>query len=423
MVVYQRYAGPLVKPPGNRSEASMPSAGKNIKKDAGHPRTVRLTKSDGGIRESIGKQKKNVSALDPVEAALGDPYFYRDAPVSIWVEDFSEVKSRCEKLKKQGIRNLRTYLERHPEEVVSLAGKVKIVDVNNATLRLYRARDKKDFLKGLKQIFSKTSYETFKDGLLALAEGRREFMSEAVNLTMSKEGLNILLQWFVPAEYTNSWSRIIVFVSDITALRTEQTEILYSEEKYRNLFESIDEAIFLIDVETGVILAANKKAGELIGLPTGNIVGMHFSQFHPAEQADFHKAMFQKHVQRDVTVSDNVDVCDASGERKLVSIISSLLSIGGKKYISAIFRQELQKELAAGTLSNAAAHAGRLSPREREIVCSIAAGLNNHQIAKKHAISEATVKTHRTRIMKKLQLHKTAELVMYAVKARLLGEK
>ncbi len=119
---------------------------------------------------------------------MGDPYFFRDAPVSIWVEDFSQVRSHFETLKKQGVRNLRTYLSRHPEEVVSLAGKVKIIDVNNATLRLYRARDKKDFFKGLKQIFSKSSYETFKEGLIALAEGRREFASEGVNLTITKEG-------------------------------------------------------------------------------------------------------------------------------------------------------------------------------------------------------------------------------------------
>jgi DNA-binding NarL/FixJ family response regulator len=64
-----------------------------------------------------------------------------------------------------------------------------------------------------------------------------------------------------------------------------------------------------------------------------------------------------------------------------------------------------------------------LSPRECEIVRSIAAGLNNHQMAKKHTIGETTVKTHRTRIMKKLKLHKTAELVLFAIKAGLLGDK
>jgi PAS domain S-box-containing protein len=401
----------------------MPSAGNSNNIDERRSRTRRLTKSDPGLRGSAKKLQKNVPVLDPVGVALGDPYFFRDAPVSIWVEDFSAVRSRFVSLKKQGVRDLRTYLSHHPEEVVSLAGKVKIIDVNNATLRLYRARDKKDFFKGLKQIFSKTSYETFKEGLIALDEGRRAFTSEGVNLTMTKEGINVLLQWFVPVDYENTWSRVIIFVSDITALRTEQTELLYSEEKYRRLFESINEAVFLADAATGVILAANKKAGELIGLPPGDIVGMHFSQFHPVDQAELHKAMFQKHVQRDVTVSDNVEVCNESGETVPVSIISSTLSIGGKKYISAIFRQQPRNEPTAGAGSKAAAYAAMLSRRECEIVSSIAAGLNNHQMAKKHAISEATVKTHRTRIMKKLKLHKTAEIVLYAIKARLLGEK
>jgi PAS domain S-box-containing protein len=386
------------------------------------PRREVLTKAKPKMRESVGRQQRNVPLLDPVGVALEDPYFFRDAPVSIWIEDLSEVKSRLVSLKKQGVRNLRTYLERHPEEVISLAGRVKIIDVNNATLRLYQARDKKDFIKSLKQIFSKISYETFKEGLIALNGGRREFSCEGVNLTMTKEGINVLLQWYVPADYENTWSRVLVFVNDITTLRREQTELQYSEEKYRALFQIVREAIFLADAETGVILAANKKAGELIGLPPDDIVGMHFSQFHPADQAEFHKAMFQKHVQGNVTVSDNVDVCRASGERIQVSILSSTLSIGGKKCISGIYRQQPRKELASDAASKAAAYAEMLSRRECEIVCSIAAGLTNRQMAKKHAISEATVKTHRTRIMTKLKLHKTAELVMYAVKAHLLGD-
>lgn len=259
----------------------MQSVAGNSKKNARRPRREVLMRTNPKVRESATKLQKHVPVLDPVEAAMGDPYFFRDAPVSIWVEDLSEVRSHFETLKRQGVRNLRTYLARHPEEIISLAGKVKIIDVNNATLRLYRARDKKDFFKGLKQIFSKASYETFKEGLIALAEGRREFSSEAENLTISKEGINVLLQWFVPVDYEHTWSRVIVFVTDITTLRTEQTELLYSEEKYRKLFESINEAAFLADAETGVVLAANKKAGELIGLPPGDIVGMHFSSSIP----------------------------------------------------------------------------------------------------------------------------------------------
>lgn len=57
----------------------------------------------------------------------------------------------------------------------------------------------------------------------------------------------------------------------------------------------------------------------------------------------------------------------------------------------------------------------RLTPREREILGWISAGHKNKKIAKNLFISVRTVETHRARIMDKLGLHSTAELVRYAI--------
>ncbi len=86
--------------------------------------------------------------------------FFEDAPISIWMEDFSVVKLYFESLKKKGIQDFRTYFENHPEEVVSLAQEVKVIDVNKETLRLYQAKGKEELLSGLNKIFGKESYET-----------------------------------------------------------------------------------------------------------------------------------------------------------------------------------------------------------------------------------------------------------------------
>lgn len=56
-----------------------------------------------------------------------------------------------------------------------------------------------------------------------------------------------------------------------------------------------------------------------------------------------------------------------------------------------------------------------LTKREREILALIAAGLTNRQIAAKLFLSIKTVETHRTKMMKTLDLHTTAELVRYAI--------
>lgn len=62
-----------------------------------------------------------------------------------------------------------------------------------------------------------------------------------------------------------------------------------------------------------------------------------------------------------------------------------------------------------------------LSAREEEIVALTGIGLRNKEIAHRLHISEPTVKTHLTRIFKKLNLKARAELISYAIKNHEIG--
>jgi len=55
-----------------------------------------------------------------------------------------------------------------------------------------------------------------------------------------------------------------------------------------------------------------------------------------------------------------------------------------------------------------------LTEREREVVCLVAAGLSNEEIATKLTVSPLTVKTHVTRAMTKLSARDRAQLVVLA---------
>ena len=57
-----------------------------------------------------------------------------------------------------------------------------------------------------------------------------------------------------------------------------------------------------------------------------------------------------------------------------------------------------------------------LSEREREIFQLVAEGHSNKEIATLLSLSPATVETHRAHVLQKLDLHNTAELVLYAVR-------
>ena len=62
-----------------------------------------------------------------------------------------------------------------------------------------------------------------------------------------------------------------------------------------------------------------------------------------------------------------------------------------------------------------------LTEREKEILQLIAEGKSNKEVATLLNISLYTVETHRTHIMQKLNLHNTAEIVLYAVRKKIIS--
>jgi len=61
-----------------------------------------------------------------------------------------------------------------------------------------------------------------------------------------------------------------------------------------------------------------------------------------------------------------------------------------------------------------------LTKREHEILLLVVEGMNNPSIAQKLSISIRTVETHKTSIMRKLDLNSTVDLVKFAIKNKII---
>ena len=87
----------------------------------------------------------------------------------------------------------------------------------------------------------------------------------------------------------------------------------------------------------------------------------------------------------------------------------------------ALERDRTRRE-SERTVSELRARFGSLSPREREIMGFVTAGLMNKQIAGDIGISEITVKVHRGQVMRKMKASSLPNLARIADKLSLAGQ-
>jgi len=62
-----------------------------------------------------------------------------------------------------------------------------------------------------------------------------------------------------------------------------------------------------------------------------------------------------------------------------------------------------------------------LTDREKEVLQLLAEGKSNKEVAAALDLSPNTVETHRTRLMQKLDLHSSADIVLYAVRKKIIA--
>jgi len=156
---------------------------------------------------------------------------FDDSTVPLWEEDFTELFAYLEKLKTEGVEDLRAYFDANPSQIETCAQKVKILNVNQATLDLHDASDKEELIGNLYKVFTENSIQGFKEEVIALAGGKDHFEIEGEIRTLKGEPRYVFLKLIVNREKPDS---ITAFISttDITerkrieeALRTSQERL------------------------------------------------------------------------------------------------------------------------------------------------------------------------------------------------------
>lgn len=197
-----------------------------VERDSG--RGDELTELVTAFNEMRARLETSYAAVQDRESRYRE--LFTSFPIALWEEDFSAVRAQILSLRGE-VPDGAAHLAANPELVRELAGRVRILDLNDTAVTLHRARDREELLGRLPTIFTPASFDAFRRQLLAIWHGENELVLESEVRTLDGDVRQVLVRWFVPPTARSDLSRVIVTTEDITERKQSERALEITLEK------------------------------------------------------------------------------------------------------------------------------------------------------------------------------------------------
>ena len=156
------------------------------------------------------------------ETAGEDRYrdIFESAPVSIWVEDWSAAKRVLDGLRRAGAGDLRAYFADHPNELRNIASVIEVLDVNWATVTLYRAPSKQAVIDStLGTAMSDSELAALCDQVVGFSEGKTAVVLDATEERFDGRVILTRNHAVMRPQHVEDWSRVVIAVFEVAGAK------------------------------------------------------------------------------------------------------------------------------------------------------------------------------------------------------------
>jgi len=182
-----------------------------------------LVRDDTGVPVSILETSNDITARKEADDATKQSEIryrtiFETTGVSIWECDLSEIKQRISLSLANRTTDLTSFLRDNPEVVREAIRLMKVVDANEASVRLFGAETKTELFAALGTIWPPHSEQIFAEAMIASCTTRSRFQSEAALRTIDGRPLELAFSTAHPVSETEN-NTIFLSMVDITELK------------------------------------------------------------------------------------------------------------------------------------------------------------------------------------------------------------
>jgi len=209
----------------------------------------------------------------------------------------------------------------------------------------------------IKPRFDEKSYRDLIAPVIAGTVDALPFTTVHRNKTGQEVPVEIILQ-YVAAE--NGQHIVVSMVRDITERIRAEKQLVESEERYRDLFDNAQDAIYVHDLQ-GTYVSANRAAEELVGYTQDEIIGKNIIDFISPKDAEQIRANLNKKLEGQGMTAYEIEVLAKDGRSVPVEVSTRLIYQNG----TAVSVQGIARDVTAR----------RRAEAERRVIAEIVQGV------------------------------------------------
>ncbi|WP_207263373.1 PAS domain S-box protein [Desulfovibrio sp. Huiquan2017] len=281
-----------------------------------------------GVSRDVTMRREAGEAILASEARFRT--LFEDSPISLWEEDLTLLKFYFDELKEQGVTDFRQFFYDNPEALAKCTTLVTVVDVNKATLSLLGAASKNDLFGNLDKVLTESSMASFTEEMVLLASGGSEYCGEITNRRLDGDTIWVMAHIFVPDEYKDTLSRVIVSLLDVTPRRRAEEALMDSEERYRVLAENSQEGVIVM--QNGTPRYVNESMLRISGYSIQDLDRLDFMDMVHPNDRDEHAMQFARLDSGEMKESlGSFRILTGSGGTKWVNMSVKPIMWGGRE--------------------------------------------------------------------------------------------